>query len=57
MTRKPHEWVNVSDHPITLASGQPLEAHGGRGMSDMSDPLDRANRDEGHLIKADEEKS
>lgn len=58
MPSKPQEWVNVSDHAVTLATGEPLEAHGGRAVTDMSDPHDKALRDSGLLIKADtEEKS
>lgn len=45
----PDEWVNVSDHAVTLASGRPLDAYGGRGRSDMEDPHDRALRDAGLL--------
>jgi hypothetical protein len=51
----PEEWVNVSDHAITLASGAPLDAYGGRGRSDMEDPHDKALRDAGLLIPAEKE--
>lgn len=44
------EWVNTSDHAVTLASGQPLDAYGGRGLSDMTDPHDRGLRDARILI-------
>jgi hypothetical protein len=54
MPHKPQEWVNVSDHAVTLATGEPVAANGGRAQSDMSTPHDRALRDEGHLIRADD---
>lgn len=55
MPPKNDEWVNVSDHAVTLASGEPLDAYGGRGHSDMSDPHDRALRDGGLLALAETE--
>jgi hypothetical protein len=51
----PEEWVNVSDHAQTLASGRPLDAYGGRGRCDMSDPHDVALRDAEILIPAEKE--
>lgn len=54
MPTKPDEWVNVSTHAVTLASGGAL-APGDRAECDMKDPHDKALRDAGHLIKADQE--
>lgn len=46
---------NVSDHAVTLASGQPL-APGEAAESDMKDPHDKTLRNEGLLTKADDDK-
>lgn len=49
-------WVNVSDHAVTLASGEPVDALGGHARTDMKDPHDKALRDDGLLIPADDAK-
>lgn len=54
--QSPPEWVNVTNHAVTFASGRPLDAYGGRGRSDMKDPHDQALRDSGQVIPADEAK-
>jgi hypothetical protein len=46
---KIRDWTNVSGSAQTLASGRPL-APGETAESDMTDPHDRALRDEGHLV-------
>lgn len=55
MPTKP-EWVNVSTHAVTLASGRPL-APGERAACDMKDPHDQALADAGHLIPADDKEA
>ena len=54
-TKKTDEWVNVSEHAVTLASGEPVDAYGGRGRTDMEDEHDKALRDGGLLIKVEKE--
>ena len=50
------QYRNVSSHALTLASGQPL-APGDAGDTDMTDPHDKALRDEGRLAKVDTRKT
>ena len=52
---KTAEWVNVSDHAVTLDSGQPL-APGETCELALDTDHDKALRDDGHLIKTDDGK-
>lgn len=49
------DYINASDHPVPLASGRVL-APGEAGEPDLRDPQDKALRDDGTLIKADDGK-
>lgn len=49
------QFVNASNHAVPLASGQVL-APGEKGPSDMKHYTDKANRDAGLLVKADDDK-
>jgi hypothetical protein len=52
---EPDEYFNVTDHPITLQTGQPVAA--GEGcVPDLDQPHDKAFVDEGALVKADKPK-
>ena len=52
-TSPPDEWVNIADHAVSLATGEVVEAYGGRCHTDMKDPHDKSLRDAGHLVRAD----
>jgi hypothetical protein len=56
MPKQPDRWRNVSDGPVSLASGTPL-APGEDAPCPMTDPHDQAHRDEGRLVRVETEET